>query len=470
MEPTDLKELFKTFFGFEAERIERIAASGSNRRYYRMSGRGFSVIGTAGDEIAENRAFIYLSKHLREHGVNVPAVLAVSEDERCYIQEDLGDDSVFGMLPCDDELLGKCMELLAKAQLQGGEGLDWEKCFPVREMNHRSIMWDLNYFKYCFLKGTGVDFGEPELEDDFERLAAMLLDERLCKWGFMVRDFQSRNVMVKGDDVWLIDFQGGRRGPIAYDVASFLWQARAGFIEQQRLRLVEKYLDEVEKYVDVDREQFRNALKLFVLFRTLQVLGAYGFRGLYEGKVHFRKSIPAALTNLRGLLDEMPEELGYLREVLQKVCESPKFKTDENSDGRLVVRVVSFSYMRGLPDDASGNGGGFVFDCRAVHNPGRYEEYKRLTGRDEAVRRFLEDDGEIFAFLDCCKGLVGASVERYLKRGFRNLMVCFGCTGGQHRSVYSAERMARWLNEKYGVEVLLEHREQGITEKLESRR
>lgn len=285
----------------------------------------------------------------------------------------------------------------------------------------------------------------------------------------MVRDFQSRNVMVKDGEVWLIDFQGGRRGPLAYDVASFLWQARAGFTAEQRLRLVDKYLDEVEKYGEIDRDKFKKALKLFVLFRTLQVLGAYGFRGLYEGKVHFRKSIPAAIANMRELLDDVPDELENLKMVLHGLCDSPRFGSIGNEGGGLVVKVISFSYMRGLPEDNSGNGGGFVFDCRAVHNPGRYEEYKKLTGRDEPVRRFLRDDGEIEVFLSNCKSLVGASVERYLKRGFRNLMVCFGCTGGQHRSVYSADAMAAWLNEKYGVEVLLEHREQGITEVLASR-
>lgn len=275
--------------------------------------------------------------------------------------------------------------------------------------------------------------------------------------------------MVKEGDVWLIDFQGGRRGPVAYDVASFLWQARAGFGEEQRKRMVERYLDEAEKYATVDREEFKKALKLFVLFRTLQVLGAYGYRGLFEGKVHFRKSIPAALENVRALLGEMPDELSYLRKILGRVCEAEKFRPTAGADGHLTVRVMSFSYMRGLPDDASGNGGGYVFDCRAIHNPGRYEEYKKLTGRDEAVKKFLEEDGEILTFLEHCKSLTGASVEKYLKRGFSDLMVCFGCTGGQHRSVYSADAMAKWLNEKYGVRVILEHRERGIKERLEER-
>jgi hypothetical protein len=321
----------------------------------------------------------------------------------------------------------------------------------------RSVMWDLNYFKYCFLKITGLEFQEDELENAFVRFADQLL--RFASSTFMYRDFQSRNVMVLNDEISFIDFQGGRRGPLAYDVASFLWQAKAQYPVDLKNHLIEVYLDELMKIYPMDANDFRQQLKLFVLFRTLQVLGAYGFRGYIERKAHFLESVPFAIENLKDMLIDWPGEKDYLYDVLSDMVHLPRFKKIEPRD-YLTIKVYSFSYKKGIPEDLTGNGGGFVFDCRAVHNPGKYDEYKKLTGMDQPVKDFLEKDGEILEFLKNAKALVEPSVERYIKRGFSDLMMSFGCTGGQHRSVYSAQKMAEYLAGKYGVKVELIHREQ----------
>jgi hypothetical protein len=304
------------------------------------------------------------------------------------------------------------------------------------------------------------------LEDDFERFADMLLAVPMV--AFHHRDFQSRNVMIADGKPYVIDFQGGRKGPCAYDVASFVWQAKANFPDDLREELVSCYMDELEKFMDFDRAEFRRQLDLYVLFRTLQVLGAYGFRGLYERKPHFLESIPFAIKNLKDILKKGDYGVPYLCDVLGRMCFLPKF--EKSADGldrsKLTVRVFSFSYKKGIPEDESGNGGGYVFDCRAVHNPGRYDEYKALTGLQKPVIDFLERDGEILRFLDEVYSLADAHVERYIERGFTNLMFSFGCTGGQHRSVYSAQHLAEHLAKKFGVRVELEHREQNIRQTL----
>ncbi len=453
-----------------------MSASGSNRRYYRLTSAGQSLIGVQGTSREENEAFLYMAQHFRKKSLNVPRVVAVSDDKMLYLQEDLGDTLLFdfiadgrktGVFHEDEKaMLRKTIRQLARLQVLGSEDFDYNKCYPQPEFNLRSINWDLNYFKYCFLKATGLEYQEDKLESDFERLAYILLQHRTNT--FMYRDFQSRNVMVKDGEPYFIDFQGGRKGPVYYDVASFLWQAKAHYHPELRQELIDEYLDELNKYMPMDRDDFYATLKHFVLFRTMQVLGAYGFRGYFEKKPHFLQSIPFAIENLRLLLKDCGEDYPYLIEVLHDMTELKQFK-EISVRKPLVVRVYSFSYKKGIPADESGNGGGFVFDCRAVNNPGKYERYTYMTGLDEPVIRFLEEDGEIFPFLEASYKLVDASVKRYIDRGFRNLMVSFGCTGGQHRSVYSAEKMAAHINEKFGVEVQLIHREQNIETVLPSR-
>ncbi len=325
-------------------------------------------------------------------------------------------------------------------------------------------MWDLNYFKYCFLKATGLEFQEDRLEDDFQAMAEVLMRGKSST--FMYRDFQSRNVMLTPDgEPRFIDFQGGRKGPFYYDVASFLWQAKANFPDSLRDELISQYVDALSKYKPVNEEYFREQLRHFVLFRTLQVLGAYGFRGYFEKKPHFMQSVPFAIANLRRLLETPYPEYPYLSSMLRELVNLKQF-TDDPANRSLTVRVLSFAYKKGIPNDPTGNGGGFVFDCRAVNNPGKYDRYKGFTGLDPQVIKFLEDDGEITTFLDHVYALVDASVKRYIERGFTNLSVAFGCTGGQHRSVYSAQHLAERINRLFNVKVELLHREQNIEQIL----
>lgn len=345
--------------------------------------------------------------------------------------------------------------------------MDFSKCYPPVSFSRRSILWDLNYFKYCFLKTTRLEFEENALEDDFESMCGILL-KAASEPTFMYRDFQSRNVMIKDGEPCFIDFQGGRKGPFYYDVASFLWQAKANFPNSVRQHLTNEYLDALQTYKPIGKDEFASCLRHFVLFRTLQVLGTYGFRGHFEQKAHFIESVPFAIENLRQLLEDGFPEYPYLCETLRRMVELPQFCYERNKK-KLTVTVMSFSYKKGIPEDTSGNGGGYVFDCRAIHNPGRYEQYKQLTGLDEPVIRFLEDDGEITAFLAHADALTEAHVKRFIERGFTHLSVCFGCTGGQHRSVYSAQHVAEHLYQKFNVNVRVVHREQHIEQFFESK-
>ena len=465
-----LQQLFFQHTGHEAATCLQLTPAGSPRRYYRLTADGHSLIGAVGTSSQENEAFIAIARQMRKQGLPAPEVCTVSADRMRYLQEDLGDTSLFSLLmeaqqrggydASDMELLRSVVRLLPDIQWGTADGFDFTACHPSPELNHRGIQWDLHYFKYCFLKATGMEFDEEQLEDDFYRLATTLLKEN--DGCFMYRDFQSRNVMIRDGKPWLIDFQGGRRGPIEYDLVSFLWQARARFSPAMREELIGEYLSSAQRYRSFDEATFRHRLHYFVLFRTLQVLGAYGYRGYYERKAHFVQSIPMAIDNLRALLAENDfADLPYLTAMLREMTTLPLF-TPYQEDTELTVRITSFSYRKGIPEDPSGNGGGFVFDCRAIHNPGRYDEYKQLTGMDEPVITFLDKEEAMQEFLTHVYGIVDYSVEKYLARGFKNLMVSFGCTGGQHRSVYSAEHLAAHLSAKYGVRIILEHREQKL--------
>lgn len=504
-----LINLYKSWHGDAPFNVEPLPGSGSNRAYYRLTdANGSSVIGAVGTSKEENHAFIYLSRHFTQRQLPVPEVLAVSDDEMRYLQTDLGSVSLYDAISGgrdaggrynehEKNLLRATIKELPDVQIRGARGLDFSQCYPQPEFDLDSVRFDLNYFKYCFLKPTELDFHELKLEADFSMFAKDLTAEPAES--FLYRDFQARNVMLdKNGKPYFIDFQGGRKGPYYYDLASFLWQASALYPAKLRRELIYEYYHSLKNYTEVpSTRHFVNRLSLFVLFRTLQVLGAYGFRGYFEHKAHFLKSIPPAIQNLRELVRQgsifpYPYMMGVLKkltELPQFAPEKPKvmpradgFKTTDSKvykahpmdgpatfskyDGKgpLVVRVYSFSYRKGIPTDESGNGGGYVFDCRSTHNPGRYEPYKNLTGLDEPVIRFLEDDGEILTFLDSVYRLADHHVRRYIQRGFTSLMFCFGCTGGQHRSVYSAQHLAEHISEKFGVEVHVIHREQNISQ------
>lgn len=474
-----LQELYKSLRGSEAVSVECLPGAGSNRAYYRVTEKdGSTVIGVIGTSREENAAFITIARHFYDRGLPVPEVLAVSDDGMCYLQTDLGAVALFDAIregraageynEMEEELLVRTIRQLPHLQIEGARELDFSVCYPQPEFDATNVMFDLNYFKYSFLKATGVDFHELRLEEEFRRMASDLTS--VSNDAFMYRDFQARNVMLVEKEgkqqPYFIDFQGGRRGPVYYDLASFLWQASAKYPADLRERLINAYYDELRSITSSVPElpEFTATLLRFVLFRTLQVLGAYGFRGYFERKRHFLDSIPPALTNLQALFnDGHCDDYPHLKEVCQSIINAqPKPWKHEG----LVVRVFSFSYKKGIPEDVSGNGGGYVFDCRSTNNPGRYKEYKTVTGRDQSVIEFLEKDGEILQFLSHIYPLVDFHVQRWLDRGFTDLQISFGCTGGQHRSVYSAEHVAHHIHEKFGVKVQLCHREQNIYEEL----
>ncbi len=515
-----LESLFEQYTGSAPVSKVALTGSASHRRYYRLTGPdGRTLIGVEGTDADENRAFLTIDRHFASKGINVPKVVA--EDGLCYLQEDLGSAVLYDSLaagrasgrygPEEVALLRKTLAALPKIQVEGARGLDFSVCYPQPSFDGRMVDFDLNYFKYDYLKLSGLEFNEVRLQDDFDRLRTDLLAEPSDT--FLYRDFNARNVMLVDGEPWFIDFQGGRRGPVYYDVASFLWQARARYPDDLREELLQTYLEALREYGPVDETHFRERLRLFVLFRLLQVLGCYGYRGLWEGKQAFIDSIPPALDILRSQLPF--ENYPYLSEVLAKLCGGalspegvflpkpsaigdcsvpptgsvsfarkqasclrpipcgplplmrPRVATGlerntPSSGSPLTVTVYSFSFKKGIPEDTSGNGGGYVFDCRSVHNPGKYERFKQLTGLDAPVIEFLEQDGEILRFLDHVYALVDAHVERFLSRGFTHLQVSFGCTGGQHRSAYSAQHLAEHLVANYPVRVHLIHRERGI--------
>jgi len=480
MEPKRLIDLYQEWKGKAPASVEALPGAGSNRKYYRLTADdGSTVIGVEGTSEEEDRAFIYMSRSFSDKHFYTPKLYAASDDAMVYIQEDLGASSLYDFLKEGREkggvygekevnMLSLVLSELPRMQFEGGNKALFSKCYPQPEMDATSVMFDLNYFKYCFLKLSEVEFNEFKLQVDFESFVSELLKEDADT--FLYRDFQARNVMLKDGMPYFIDYQGGRRGPIYYDVASFLWQASAKYSDDLRTKLINEYYHSLEYYIDapecpkcyrgMTKAQFTERLHQYVLFRILQVLGAYGYRGLWEKKKYFIDSIPPALQNLkaeieRGTCDQFP----YLKEVCTNLINAwPKpFKHDN-----LIVRVFSFSYKKGIPEDVSGNGGGYVFDCRSSNNPGRYAQYKKITGLDQPVIDFLEEDGEILAFLDNIYPLVDFHTQRWIDRGFKDLQISFGCTGGQHRSVYSAQHVAEHLHEKFGVEVHLCHREQGI--------
>lgn len=461
------------------ESVSRLAAAASSRRYYRLDfgpGRP-TLIGAIGDSPAENRAFAEIARCLEDTGVAAPRMVAMSDDGAAYIVTDLGDrpmmDAVGAAAKSGEwrgsegfEALRRCMESLPSLQYGVAERIDASKCYPRPAMDRRSVMWDLNHFKYCFLKAAGMEIDEEGLENDFNRLADMIEAESATRFhAFIHRDCQSRNVMLlpDGTPAW-IDFQGGRMGPVAYDVASMVWHARAAIPSPLRRELLAVYVESLSRVLgaDVSVEEFAEALRPVLLLRFLQVLGTYGLRGITEGKSAFIEPIAALVDELAELLPWM--EQNNLPAIAATVRRLPSLEAvkgcSEKRDG-LVVTVTSFSYKRGLPRDWSGNGGGFIFDCRYPNNPGRYPAYRHLTGRDMPVIDFIEADGEMVTLAERAIEMVVPAVRRYRDRGFTHLSVAFGCTGGQHRSVYGAEAMARALVAE-GVKVHLIHREQGI--------
>jgi aminoglycoside/choline kinase family phosphotransferase len=476
-------ELYKRLRGKDAASIDVLPRSGSERRYFRIHELdGSTIIGTYGANIKENETFFYFSENFFGKQLPVANILAISEDRMFYLQEDFGDISLIDRLESEgytDEIYGlfqKSLQTLAKLHVKGDEGLDYDRCLTNTEFGRQAIMADLLYFKYYFLDALRKPYDKQKLIDDFEALSNYLTHTEY-KY-FMFRDFQSRNIMVtspsspsgggKGEVIHFIDYQGGMKGAPQYDVASMLWQARANLSDKWKEKLLNDYINTLENIIDskINKETFKSQYNGYVMIRLLQVLGAYGFRGLFERKAHFLTSIPLALTNLKWFINN--QSIGISLPEFRKVLDicvddeiiqqfTPLQATEKTP---LTIKINSFSYKKGLPEDNSGNGGGFVFDCRGILNPGRFEEFKSQTGRDKSVKDFLEQQTKMTEFLNSVFDIVDITVEDYLKRDFESLMISFGCTGGQHRSVYAADALARHLRNKFKVKIQLNHREQ----------
>jgi aminoglycoside/choline kinase family phosphotransferase len=468
----EIKELFESSVALPLLDIEKIPQSGSDRTYFRINASGRSFIATYGKNIKENDTFIYFSKHFKSCNCPVPQIFAVNSDSTIYIQEDFGNISLLNKL--DEQgfstevysLFQASLKELARLQIVGDKDLDYNRCITSKEFGKQAILSDLLYFKYYFLDTLQLPYDKEQLLEEFERLSSFLT-EADHKY-FMFRDFQSRNLMVSEGRIHFIDFQGGMKGALQYDVASLLWQARAELPDEWKNKLLDDYMGYVEEILSVplNRKEFVSQYNGYVLIRLLQVLGAYGFRGLFERKAHFLTSIPLALKNLKWFISNRNpgialNEFNRLLHLIVDEKVAGRFQPVQATDTTpLVVRINSFSYKKGLPEDESGNGGGFVFDCRGLLNPGRYEEFKSQTGRDKPVKDFLEQRTKMNEFLNSVFTIVDISVEDYIKRGFENLQISFGCTGGQHRSVYAADSLARHLKNKFKVNIELNHVEQ----------
>jgi aminoglycoside/choline kinase family phosphotransferase len=470
------RRLFADRFGVPAAAVLPLEADGSSRTMYRLVGPDYeTAIGVFGPDSEENRAFLSYSRSFREAGLRVPQIFGTDESVGAYLEEDLGETTLFDALstarqrePGDDfpdsalSAYRRVAEELPRFQVLGGQVVDYSVAYPRAAFDKQSILWDLNYFKYHFLKLAHIPFNEARLEDDFVRLTGFLLhaDTR----HFLYRDFQSRNIMVRDGEPWFIDYQGGRQGALQYDVASLLYDAKAAIPEPARALILDHYLDALEEHLPVDRELFREHYKGYVLVRILQAMGAYGYRGFFERKPRFLQSVPPAVDNLERLLATrmLPLRLPELEAVIRRICDSESLrKRPVRPAPGLTVNVGSFSYKSGYPEDQSGHGGGFVFDCRALHNPGRYAEYTELCGRDGAVVDFLERAPEVESFWTSVRSLIDNQIATYRNRGFNSLSVYFGCTGGQHRSVYLAERLAKHLRAHHpDLHVSLSHREE----------
>jgi len=466
-----LERLFEQHFHLPVESVQPLQGElgGSGRRIIRLTGQGKTAIGILYGVREENAAFLEFSRHFRKRGLPVPEIYGEDLDQGAYLEQDLGDMSLFELLsqnrsgdsiaPNVVKAYRQVIATLPRFQIEAGSDLNYKLCYPRGSFDRQSISWDLNYFKYYFLRLAGIAFSEQALEDDFSRLTKFLLSAP--RDYFLYRDFQSRNIMLPGGQPYFLDYQGGRKGALQYDVASLLYDAKADLPPELRQQLLDYYLATLGKFADIKPEAFMQHYYAYVYIRIMQALGAYGFRGFYERKVHFLQSVPYALKNLRWLQHnvKLPVALPTLLEAFHSMLGSEKLQGLATDADNLVVRIVSFSFHRGLPKDDSGNGGGFVFDGRSLPNPGREDRFKPLTGRDAPVVEYLNQQETVHQYLASVMSLVDASVNNYQQRGFKNLMVSFGCTGGQHRSVYLAEQVAKRLRGRSGLEVVVTHRE-----------
>ena len=468
-----ITEAVKKWDGSGKVEIHSLKQAGSNRQYFRLAKGTESFILTYNPtNVQENHAFVSFTNHFTDQGLCVPSIEFVDPQKQFYVQSDLGDLSLFDVMQQEGfsenvkSLFQKTCRSLAQLQIVGGKNIDYSNCIATRSFDKQAIYSDLLYFLYYFVRALDLPYDKNLLLNDFEMLSSYLMQEE--NQFFMHRDCQSRNVMIKDEKIWFIDYQGGMQGALQYDIASLLWQARAQMPYAWRDELVNYYFDHANELLEgtLRKQDFMANYDGFVLIRMLQTLGAYGFRGLFERKPHFIASIPFALNNLKWFLENksLPIRLPALQKVLQAIVADEvleKFATvTAGPDCKLTVHINSFSYRKGIPEDQFGNGGGYVFDCRGILNPGRLDEYKTLTGRDKPVQEFLMHKTNMSSFLQHVFGMIDISVEDYIKRSFEGLTISFGCTGGQHRSVFAADKLAEHLRDKYKLNTIVRHIEQ----------
>jgi len=468
----DLKKLYTKWCGASVDKIEELPAHGSYRKYYRLYSGNQTAIGAHNEDKAENKAFLTFSQQFRTAGMPVPEIYAADTEYDIYLQQDLGDETLFSYLSdirqkegFSEKLVSvyeDVVKILPCFQIVAGKTIDYSVCYPRHSFDKQSMMWDLNYFKYYFLKLTQIPFDEQKLEDDFQKFTDFLLSAE--RDFFLYRDFQSRNIMLMDDKPYFIDYQGGRKGALQYDLASLLYDAKADIPQDIRDTLLEKYFAAASPLTKTDKKSFLEHYYGYVFIRIMQALGAYGFRGFYEQKAHFLKSVPYAIQNLENLLHKvkLPVDIPELTDAWSKLVRSTKLRQLGDVTLRLTVRIQSFSYKRGIPWDDRGHGGGFVFDCRALPNPGRYPEYANVTGNDPEVIEFFADKSDVKEFLDHSFIMVEQAIINYQSRNFTDIMVAFGCTGGQHRSVYCANQLKKRIDDKFDVLSEVRHREQEL--------
>ncbi|MBE0642361.1 MAG: phosphotransferase [Bacteroidales bacterium] len=463
-----VKQLFAKWRGVQTDDVRPLPVSGSSRKYFRICEGTESVIAAFNVDIQENEAFFYLTAHFRNLGLPVPQIHAISDCRSAYLLEDLGDLSLFNILErsrgqVEHENLirpwyHQVIRDLIAFQTRGAHNLDFTRCYPVTAFNREAILWDLNYFKYYFLRLAGLQFNEASLQQGFDQLIETILQQPAGY--FMYRDFQSRNIMVKGDQCYYIDYQGGRNGPLTYDLASLLYNTKADLSPAFREEMLEYYIHSNDVLKAEQADSFRRQFPTMALVRVLQAMGAYGYRGYFERKSMFLSGIPYGLKNLSSLLAHPDIVLhAALRDVLERLIASNELQTLGQPEFTLWVQ--SFSYRNGIPSDPGGHGGGFVFDCRALPNPGRDPAFAAMTGKDQPIREFLGGQPEVEGFIAHTLALVQASVEQYKARGFDSISVSYGCTGGRHRSVYCATRLAEALKGNPGISIRLRHLQQG---------
>jgi aminoglycoside/choline kinase family phosphotransferase len=466
-----LKQLFEQHFHAPATRVQPLQGhlGGSGRNIIRLANDQHTAIGILYGVREENVAFLEFSRYFRRHGLPVPEIYADDLAHGAYLEEDLGDTTLYDFLSSNRtadsvsldavEAYRKVVERLPLFQVKFSRDVNYRVCYPRTSFDRQSIAWDLNYFKYYFLRLAGIPFSEQALENDFARLTKFLLSAD--RDYFLYRDFQSRNVMLVDGNPYFLDYQGGRKGALQYDIASLLFDAKADLPPELRQQLLEHYLDTLAGFIPLDRSVFLHYYYSYVYVRVMQALGAYGFRGFYERKPVFLQSVPYALKNIRWLLHNvtLPIALPSLMDAFTSMLASEKLQSIASESENLTVRILSFSFHRGMPKDETGHGGGFVFDARCIPNPGREESFKNLTGKDAPVIDYLNQQESVHQFLAGVMSLVDASISNYQDRGFKSLAVSFGCTGGQHRSVFFAEQLAKRLRDRNGLDVVVRHRE-----------